>query len=398
MSRQTSSRESFRILLILLFIFQSPAIADENQDYQHYQKKLDRLHQSINKVKKHLKTTRYKRGNVITDLKKLESDISKNTRALNKTEARISKLNGEMSTLHTDLDQLQTRLDSQQLKLAEQARAAYAIGHQQQIKMLLNQQDPAEMGRVMVYFDYLNRAREQQISEFIEGITEKQRLEKKLTGALEEHQQSLATRKNQKQALLSQRLQRNQLLARLEQQISEQEQNLAGLEQSRNRIENLLMSLGELLADIPQSPTDRRPFKQQKGKLPWPASGPFLATYGEPRNQGDLKWKGVLIGAAYGSPVRAVSHGRIAFADWLQGFGFITIIDHGEGFMSLYGHNESLFKQAGDWVDSGEIIATIGDSGGQPLPGVYFEIRSRGKPVNPGNWCSRKVKHTASLR
>ncbi len=398
MSRQTSSRESFRILLILLLFFQSPAKADENQDYQHYQKKLDRLHQSIGKVKEHLKSTRYKRSNVITDLKKLESDISKNTRALNKTESRINTLNGEMSTLRTDLGQLQTRLDSQQQKLAEQARAAYAIGHQQQIKMLLNQQDPAEMGRVIIYFDYLNRAREQQISEFMDGINEKQRLEKKLTQALDEHKQSLVRRKNQKQALLRQRLQRNQLLARLEQQISDQEQNLAGLEQSRSRIENLLMSLGELLADIPQSPSDRRPFKQQKGKLPWPVSGPFLATYGEPRNQGDLKWKGVLIGAAYGSPVRAVSHGRVAFADWLQGFGFITIIDHGEGYMSLYGHNESLFKQAGDWVDSGEIIATIGDSGGQPLPGVYFEIRSRGKPVNPGSWCSRKVKHTASLR
>jgi septal ring factor EnvC (AmiA/AmiB activator) len=157
------------------------------------------------------------------------------------------------------------------------------------------------------------------------------------------------------------------------------------------------MSLGELLADIPQSPSDSRPFKQQKGKLPWPASGPFLATYGEPRNKGGLKWKGVLISTAHGTPVRAVSRGRIAFADWLQGYGFITIIDHGEGYMSLYGHNETLIKQAGDWVNAGETIATSGDSGGQPMPGVYFEIRSRGKPVNPGAWCSRKVKHRASL-
>lgn len=398
MSQQTNSRESFHILLILLFIFQPMVLADENQGFQQYQKKLERLHQSINKVKKHLKTTRYKRSNVITDLKQLESDISKNTRALNKTEARIKKLNKEMSTLRRELDQLQTRLGSQQQQLAEQARAAYAIGHQQQIKMLLNQQDPAEMGRVMVYFDYLNRAREQQISDFLEGIAEKQRLDQQLGEALDEHKQSLAKRKKQKHSLYSQRLKRNRLLARLEKQINDQEQSLAGLEQSRHRIENLLMSLGELLADIPQSPSDKRPFKQQKGKLPWPASGPFLATYGEPRNQGDLKWKGVLIGAAHGSPVRAISRGRVAFADWLQGFGFIAIIDHGEGYMSLYGHNESLFKQAGDWVDSGEVIATIGDSGGQPLPGVYFEIRSRGKPINPKNWCSRKVKHTTSLQ
>ncbi len=198
--------------------------------------------------------------------------------------------------------------------------------------------------------------------------------------------------------MLSQRLKRNQLLTRLEQEINNQEKNLSELEGSRNRIENLLMSLGELLADIPQSPSDSRPFKQQKGKLPWPASGPFLATYGEPRKQGGLKWNGVLISTAHGTPVRAVSHGRIAFADWLQGYGFITIIDHGEGYMSLYGHNETLIKQAGDWVNSGEVIATSGDSGGQPMPGVYFEIRSRGKPVNPGGWCSRKAKHAAKLK
>ena len=158
------------------------------------------------------------------------------------------------------------------------------------------------------------------------------------------------------------------------------------------------MSLGELLADIPLGPSDSRPFKQQKGKLPWPASGAFLASYGEPRKQGGLKWNGVLISSKHGTPVRAISHGRIAFADWLQGFGFITIIDHGEGYMSLYGHNETLVKQAGDWVNAGEVIATSGDSGGQPMPGVYFEIRSRGKPVNPGNWCSRKAKHQLSKK
>ncbi len=223
-------------------------------------------------------------------------------------------------------------------------------------------------------------------------------LEDELKTALHEHQESLNKRKKQKNSLLGQRLKRNRLLARLERKINNQEKNLTELEGSRNRIENLLMSLGELLADIPPGPSDSQPFKQQKGKLPWPASGPFLATYGETRNQGGLKWNGVLISVAHGSPVRAVSRGRIAFADWLQGFGFITIIDHGEGYMSLYGHNETLIKQAGDWVNAGDVIATSGDSGGQPMPGVYFEIRSRGKPVNPGSWCSRKAAHRASVK
>jgi septal ring factor EnvC (AmiA/AmiB activator) len=385
------------ILLFLLLFLQIPVFAADNDEFERYQKKLEKVQQSIGKVKDHLKSTRYKRGHVVTELQQLESKISKNAVKLKKTEAKIEKLNNKVSDLRGELDKLQRKLKTQRQSLSEQIRAAYAIGRQQQVKMLLNQQDPAEMGRIMVYFDYLNRAREQHITGFLDNIAEKQRLEEELNTTLTKYQETLNTRKKQKNTLLGQRLKRSQLLTRLEQEISNQEKNLSELEGSRNRIEKLLMSLGELLADIPQSPSDSRPFKQQKGKLPWPVSGPFLATYGEPRKQGGLKWNGVLISTAHGTPVRAVSHGRVAFADWLQGYGFITIIDHGEGYMSLYGHNETLIKQAGDWVNSGEVVATSGDSGGQPMPGVYFEIRSRGKPINPGGWCSRKARHAAKL-
>ena len=385
------------ILLFTLLSTDIPVFASQNDDFEQYQQKLDRVQQSIKKVQKHLKSTRYKRGHIVTELKRLESQISKNSKELDKTDAKIDGLEQNISDKRRELKQLQNQLKGQRHSLAEQVRAAYAIGHQQQIKMLLNQQDPAQMGRVMVYFDYLNRAREQQIGAFLHNIAEKERVENDLNSALSELQQNLNKSKKQKNSLLGQRLKRKQLLATLERKISNQEKNLTELEGSRSRIENLLMSLGELLADIPQGPSDTRPFKQQKGKLPWPASGPFLATYGEPRQQGGLKWNGVLISVKHGTPVRAISHGRIAFADWLQGFGFITIIDHGEGYMSLYGHNETLLKQAGDWVNAGDVIATSGDSGGQPMPGVYFEIRSRGKPINPRQWCSRAAKYATRL-
>jgi septal ring factor EnvC (AmiA/AmiB activator) len=386
------------ILLFILLTAETPLFASQNDDFERYQKKLERVEQSVKKVKKHLKSTRYKRGHVVTELKQLESEISKNSTELGITEKKINNLKKDISAMQGDLSRLQHELQNQRKGLAEQVRAVYAIGHQQQLKMLLNQQDPAKMGRAMVYFDYLNRAREQQISEFLNSIAEKERLENKLNTSLNAYQQNLKKSRKQKNSLLSQRLKRDQLLARLDRKIKNQEKNLTELEDSRNRIENLLMSLGELLADIPQSPSDLRPFKQQKGRLPWPASGPFLATYGEPRKQGGLKWNGVLISVKHGTPVRAVSHGRVAFADWLQGFGFITIIDHGDGYMSLYGHNETLMKQPGDWVNAGEVIATSGDSGGQPMPGVYFEIRSRGKPVNPGQWCSRGAKYAAKRK
>jgi septal ring factor EnvC (AmiA/AmiB activator) len=385
--RQFLTINSLVHIFLFLAIFCNPVFA-ENTNMHDYEKKLDRLHKSIEKVKEHLQSTRYKRSHVVTDLQQLESDISKNAKTLKNTETRVSELDKHLSTLNHELKDLQTSLVSQRQRLGEQIRAAYAIGSQQEIKLLLNQQNPAEMGRVMVYFDYLSRARQQNIGGFLRSIEEKQKLETELAKTQAEQQQNLALRRQQRTQLQQQRFKRNGLLARLDAEIRNQEQTLTELESSRNRIENLLMSLGELLADIPQSPSDKEPFHNQKGHLPWPVQGKLLAKFGSAREKGDLKWNGVLISAAYGEPVQAVSHGRVAFSDWLQGFGFITIIDHGDGYMSLYGHNESLFKQAGDWVEAGEVIATVGDSGGQPVPGVYFEIRARGKPVNPGLWCS----------
>ena len=169
------------------------------------------------------------------------------------------------------------------------------------------------------------------------------------------------------------------------------------MQSNRSRVEDLLMSLGELLADIPAEAENQKPFGKLRGKLPWPVKGKFRANFGTSRKQGDLKWNGVIINADYDTRVRAVTHGRVAFADWLQGYGFITIIDHNDGYMSLYGYTQELYKQVGDWVEASEVIATVGDSGGQLESGLYFEIRKQGKPVNPEKWCSRSIQHLALL-
>jgi len=368
-------------------------LAEQQEEASNYQNKLERLQKSIKKVQKHLKSTRHKRGNVVTELRKLESEISKNALKLQKTGKKVRQLDVRIDKLKKELRKLNKRLRQQQLALSDQLRAAYALGAQQQLKMLLNQQDPSEAGRLQVYFDYLNRARTEQISQFEETIISKQKLESEVNAALATQQANLQSQKSQKKQLNKQRRTRNKLLATLEQRINNQEQTLSDLESSRNRIEGLLKSLGELLADIPAGPGDKAAFETRKGKLPWPLKGRFKAKFGQSKQQGDLKWNGVLIASQYGEPVKAISRGRVAFSDWLQGFGFITIVDHGNGYMTLYGHNETLLKQAGDWVESGEVIATVGDSGGHASPGLYFEIRERGKPVNPGKWCSLKVRH-----
>ena len=386
---------TFCLLLCLFYSF-NVISAVKNEDMAHYQSKLEKLQHSIAKIQEHLKGSKKQRSDVLTELNVLETEISKNALQLNKLESDLGGTQKQKTQLEQELNQLNTQLSEQRTALSEQIRAAYSMGHQQNIKMLLNQQDPAKTGRAQEYFNYLNRARQQQINSFLGTIEQKQQTELALEQTLVNHRNLLQAQKEKKRERQRQRLQRKQLLAELSDKIKNQESTLTSLESSRSRIENLLKSLGELLADIPTSPTEKQPFLSQKGKLPWPVKGPFLGHYGEPKNYGDLKWNGVLIKAKYGTPIKVISHGRVAFSDWLQGFGFITIVDHGDGYMSLYGHSESLFRQAGDWVSAGDVIATAGDSGGQLQSGVYFEIRSRGKPIDPAKWCSSTTTSAAT--
>lgn len=381
------------IIFLYLLVLSTSGYASKNEDMAEYQHKLEKLQNSINKVQQHLKGSKKQRSDVISELKVLESDISENTRKLNQFKVELDATKKRKQQLEQELRQLDSQLQGQRQILSEQIRSAYSMGHQQNLKMLLNQQDPAEVGRTQTYFRYFNRARTQQISHFKRSIERKQQTELELKKTLDTRKQLLQKQKIKTRERVKQRSQREKLLGELSDKIKNQESTLSSLEHSRNRIENLLKSLGELLADIPGNPSEKQPFKSLKGKLPWPVKGRFLGRFGEAKNYGDLKWNGVLIKAKYGTPVKAVSHGRVAFSDWLQGFGFITIIDHGDGYMSLYGNSESLFKESGDWVSAGEVIASAGDSGGQPQSGVYFEIRSRGKPVNPEKWCSSSVKH-----
>jgi murein hydrolase activator len=393
----TELRIIFSIFLFLwIFLSFNAASASENEDKSHYQEKLTKLQKSIAKVQQHLKGSKKQRSHVVTELKTLEAEISKNSRKLKRLEKDVRNSRKQEKKLKKELKQLNKQLTNQRVILSEQIRSAYSMGHQQNLKILLNQQDPAQAGRTQAYFNYLNQARQQQIDVFLATFELKKQTETKLKQTLITQTQLLKKQKEKKRQRQKQRFQRKNLLAELSKKIKNQETTLSSLESSRGRIENLLKSLGELLADIPTSPSENQPFLAQKGKLPWPVKGRFMSKFGQSKSYGDLKWNGVLIKAELGTPVRVISHGQVAFSDWLQGFGFITIVDHGDGYMSLYGQNESLFKQTGDWVQAGEVIATAGDSGGQPISGVYFEIRSRGKPVNPSKWCSSKARHAIS--
>jgi septal ring factor EnvC (AmiA/AmiB activator) len=388
--------KSTRFIHLLCFCLLAQPIASASaESASEYQSRLDQIRSKIGEVVSSLRENKSRRDTLRDDLKKLEVKIAKAARELRNNESKHKKSTQNLEKSRQELKKLQKNLQKQKQLLAAQIRSAYAMGQQPQLKMLLNQQDPAQMGRAMTYYSYLNRARGEEIQRFLDGIAREQALQTEIAEVTEELKRLVISNRESKQRLSKHRNERKALLVKLNQDIDHQQLTLKELESSRNRIENLLESLGELLADIPAGPLNQKPFAQLKGALPWPTAGEFRIGFGGMRSQGGLKWNGVVINADYGTPVRAVANGRVVFADWLQGYGFITIIDHNDGFMSLYGFAQELYKDVGDWIEASEVIASVGDSGGQSRSGLYFEIRKQGKPVNPSQWCSSKVRHVA---
>jgi septal ring factor EnvC (AmiA/AmiB activator) len=382
-------------MLLAAMLFASPGWSADNTstpDKQgQTQAELSDLRQRIKALQQTLESTRDQYAQTLALLRDVEQKIaaiSKRLRELNET------LQQHERNLDAHLQQrvrLEKELGRHKISLAKHARSAYAMGRQGFLKLVLNQQDPVLFGRVLAYYDYVNSARADRMADIDARVTELERLAQ----AIRTRQQHISLTKSSilqdKQVLEQVHEERDQLLAQLRSEIGTGEARLEQFRQDEQRLLELLEGLREvakqapLLAVLPTD--DRKPFAAFKGRLEWPAHGAFLARFGSQRKTGRLKWQGVLIGAAEGSEVRAVSHGRVVFADWLRGFGLLVIVDHGEEYLSLYGHNRELYKKPGDWVEGGEPLASVGDSGGSARSGLYFEIRYKGQPVNPLDWC-----------
>jgi septal ring factor EnvC (AmiA/AmiB activator) len=267
--------------------------------------------------------------------------------------------------------------------LAGQLRAAYTIGRQEPLKLLLNQKDPALAGRMFAYYGYFGRARAAQIRLIEENVARIAELERELDA----EDQELAELERQQRAQLHQlelsRVERSQVLASLEAQSHTRAQNLERLRSQQAGLEKLLRELRAAVERFPLEGNDA--FARLRGKLAWPVSGRVVARFGDAR-AGGVRWDGVLVATERGAAVKAVCQGRVIYADWLPGLGLLTIVDHGDGYLSLYGHNERLYKAAGEQVATGDTIAAAGDSGGSSRPELYFEIRKAGKPVDPRPW------------
>ncbi|WP_052761233.1 murein hydrolase activator EnvC family protein [Sedimenticola thiotaurini] len=374
------------ILIPITLLSGSALAASEDGVISSREGELKQLQKEISTLQQQLSGRERERQALQEQLRRAEKAIGKTTRDLRDLAASLKRQQRLLDQLQARrTDQLKA-LEENRQALKQQMRSAYAMGRQERLKILLNQQDPAVVSRLLIYYDYLNRSRAEQISRLDQALKALQETESNLLLERERMRQTQAQVLAQQRSLDQEQQKRQQVLALLNQDIESKGEVLKGYQRDAQQLQNLLKKLQAEIVNLPIETEKHKPFKQLKGRLKWPIKGRLATRFGTSR-AGGLKWDGVVIAAREGVEVRAVHHGRVAFADWLRGFGLLMIIDHGDGYMSLYGNNQSLFKEAGDWVEPGEPVALVGNSGGQANPGVYFGIRYKGRPVNPKRWC-----------
>ncbi|WP_426150547.1 murein hydrolase activator EnvC family protein [Pseudomonas sp. DC3000-4b1] len=405
-----------------------PAYAD---DRSQTQQQIEATRQDIVELKKVLTQLQQARSDVQKDLRGTEVEMGKLQKQVDQLQQQLKDTESELQRLETQKKKLQSSRLEQQKLIGIQARAAYQSGRQEYLKLLLNQQNPEQFTRTLTYYDYLSKARLDQLKAFNETLRQLAEVEKNIQlqqaqllvqqGNLDEQRAQLDSVRKDRQAALAklnddykardQKLQQRQqdqadlqkVLATIEETLARQAREaeearrkalLAQQEEERKQREAAQAS------NTPPPPRRAQPqisvrtgetfggaFAAARGKLPWPVDGRLLARFGETRDDERTRWDGVMIGAAAGSAVHAVHGGRVVFADWLRGAGLLVILDHGDGYLSLYGHNQTLLKSAGDVVKAGEAISTVGTSGGQDTPALYFAIRQQGRATDPAQWC-----------
>ena len=374
-------------------VLAEPVLAEQSKDPKVLEKQLKDLEIEINKFRQMLDTTSGERSKLEKNLQTNEQSINELMKKIETIQQQLQQGANKVSSLRRNQADLETARQGQQTYLARQIRAAYEMGNQPFIKVLLNQEDPNQLHRMLTYYGYFNRARAEQIDHYRATIAELEQV----TLALDAENQLLTDNRSrlldEEQRLQLSRRDKQQNLAGLNREIAAAGTEIKKLSQSRQALEGLLTRIKDSVLAL-SSPAVAVSFTRSKGKMQLPVAGTILNGYGSQRANANLKWNGIFIAANEGEPAYAIHYGRVVFSDWLRGFGLLMIISHGEGYMSLYGHNQVLYRETGDWVQAGENIATVGDSGGQGQMGLYFEIRDGGKPTNPQQWCQTRKRRT----
>jgi septal ring factor EnvC (AmiA/AmiB activator) len=349
---------------------------------------LKKLKQAITQTQANLKRFRSKESTLTRSLRKSEVSIGELSARIRQVQSQLHEQQKQLNQLSSKRKELRQSKSEQEKLIGQHIAAAYKLGRQKKLKVLLNQEEPEKLSRAMTYYDYINKARAQQISEYENTLNELDQIEPRIMETAQALNQSRETLSSEHDSLNQQQAQRKIALKEIKHSISGAHNRIKRLERDQKELEKLLSAVEETIANI-RLPNDYRPFKALQGKLPWPIKGTITNYFGQRRPDSQLRWQGITLVGKEGHQVKAIHHGRVVFADWFIGKGLLIIIDHGSGYMSLYAHNQSLLKEPGEWIAAGESIATVGNSGGLSHAGLYFEIRNKGKPQNPKKWCRK---------
>lgn len=351
------------------------------------EQELRELQAVIHKLKRELQQVKGEKGQLEKQLEKNETDIGKTLQRIEALKRKLEDQQSRLESLQGERLALQRTRRQQQKLIADEIQAAYKLGRQSNLKLLLNNQNPADLSRQLRYHDYFLAARGEQIDAYLDTLSQLDRVEP----AIRENQQQLKKNHQELESRYSRlrhsQSERRQTLARLKRIISDKDSELRQQQQNRRRLEQLLEDVSHALADLHID--GDTPFSTLRGKLNWPVQGRVQHRFGSARIAGKIRWDGMLIKARAGTEVKAIHHGRVVFADYLRGYGLLVIIDHGENYLSLYGHNQSLLVNTGDWISAGQALATVGSSGGRSNSGLYFALRKNGQATNPGSWLKR---------
>jgi septal ring factor EnvC (AmiA/AmiB activator) len=353
----------------------------------------------LSDVREHIQSTRKThealqavRDGLNGQLSELELKQAELAKTLGELEAQSRVRERRLGELKAQRGTLQESIRQQQRQLTGQLRSAHIIGHRDWLKLLLNQEDPSRLARVLAYYGYLNQARTNLIQNWQGDLAKARDTEAELAGETAQLAEVRQHTKQERAALKEATSARRQLLVSWDKELKGQAASLAQLKEDEARLAGLLQSMTayehEEHEAVNEPPSVDEPPQQLAGTRQCPPAGVIVAKYGSPRMSG--RWDGLLIQGKEGAPVRAVAEGKVVFADWFRGYGLLLIVDHGKEVMTLYAFNQTLYKHKDDSVHAGDLIAAVGVSGGRDKPGLYFGVRRQGQPIDPHIWCSEQ--------
>ncbi len=349
------------------------------------EQQLQAVNEAIARIEQWLQSSRAQRSTEEQALLESNQQLNSLRRQMQANQHRLTGLENELARLTAEQVELLADSEQQRAQIASTLRASYMSGSDSQLKLLLNQQDPAIARRMLVYFEAFHQQRLAHITRWRDTLAELASNRAALTLSADQLSSVNNSLQAQQQSLESQQQARTALIASLTAQMATRGGELQRLTEDRDELQTLIDEINNVMLDIP-SPDELMPFADSRGNMPWPFAGRLLARYSDTYGGGQLRRQGIIIAADTGSPVRAVHPGRVIFSDWLRGSGNLIIVDHGNAYISLYSHNQQLLKQSGDWVNRGEALALSGEDGGTGEPGVYFEIRRNSNTLNPVDW------------